>query len=125
MSIRGRPSRWFEQAVRRGDLAGALGEASELARPLPSAHALALVVLLGDSGDARHGRWAARWIGRAALERDSVTLTTVAELTDLLQRAARGDDQARATLGALAERHGAVGANALLAIEPRRRGGGR
>lgn len=82
-------------------MAGALSQASELPRPLPSAHALALVVLLGDTGDARHGRRAARWIGRVALEREGVTLTTVAELADLLQREARGDDRARAALGAL------------------------
>jgi hypothetical protein len=102
------------QHLRRGDLTGALSEASELPRPLPTAQALALVVMLGDTADVRHGRWAARWIGRVALERDSVTLATVTELAALLGRAAGDDPQARAALAALAERHGAVGADSLL-----------
>ena len=117
MSIRGRPGDWFEQALRRGDLAGALSEASELPKPLPSADALALVVLLGDVGDARYDRWGARWVGRVAVERDSVSLATVGELVELLERASAGDAAARVALGALAARHGAVGAEQLLRPE--------
>src|SRR6188472_1632547 len=47
----------------------------------------------GGERDARR-----RAAGRVALEREGVTLTTVAELAELLQRAARGDDRARAAL---------------------------
>ena len=45
----------------------ALSELGELPRPLPARYALALVVLLGEAGDARHGRWAARWAAQVTL----------------------------------------------------------
>ena len=122
MSIKGRPGPWFERAVRRGDLAAALSEAAELPRPLPHAHALALVVPLGEAGDARHARWAARWAPRFALDRDSVDLTVLGELTALLSLAATPAQTAREALAMLTARHGAAGAEQLLArAQPRGR----
>jgi hypothetical protein len=82
--------------VRRGDLAGALSEASELPRPLPAA-----LALLGDAGDPRHPRWAARWAARFTLDHDSVDLEVLAELCRLLSATAASAPAARQALSSL------------------------
>ena len=66
VSIKGRPSQWFEAAC--GALAAALGEASGLPRPLAPVYGLALVVLLAESHEPRHGWWAARCAARMTLQ---------------------------------------------------------
>jgi len=113
VSIKGSPSRWFEAAVRRGDLAAALGEASELPWPLAPAYGLALVVLLGEAHDPRHGRWSARWAAQMTLQHSAVDLAVLGELVYLLEALAV-DGDARLELVALGERVGVGGARALL-----------
>jgi hypothetical protein len=114
VSIKGRPGQWFEAAVRRGDLCAALAEVPELPQPLPLGWALALVVLLDDASDPRYPRWAARWAGRIAVERDTVDLSALAELVRLLNHGRELDAEGRRRLVELAERHGAVGVQSLL-----------
>jgi NAD(P)-dependent dehydrogenase (short-subunit alcohol dehydrogenase family) len=75
-----------------GDLAGALGEVPALPRPMSLAYALAIVVLMGEQGDARHPRAAARWAARLSLERESVTLPDLAAAVSAL--AQLGEDPA-------------------------------
>jgi hypothetical protein len=98
VSVKGNPASWFEAAVRRGDLAGALGEIPALPRPLSLAYALAIVVLMRERGDARHARAAARWAARLTLERKSVTLTDLAAAVDALELLGRDALQARHAL---------------------------
>jgi hypothetical protein len=120
MSIKGSPGRWFDAGVHRGDLSAALAEAADLPRPLPLGRALGLVVACAAADDRRYDRWAARWAGRLAVERRSVDLAVLAEIVALLRHGAALRPQERRALGELAERHGAVGARALLAPAARR-----
>lgn len=88
VSTKGGAARWFEGSVRRGDLAGALSELDALPRPVTPLYALGLVVLLGEARDPRHGRWAARWAGRLALEQATVDLAALGQFVAELSAAA-------------------------------------
>ena len=114
MSIKGRPASWFEAAIRRGDLTAALSELGELPRPLPPRYALALVVLLGEAGDARHGRWAARWAAQVTLADAHVDLAALAELVRALAAAPGLGNAGREAVATLAERHGVRDVSGLL-----------
>lgn len=111
MSIKGRPQRWFEQAIATGNLALALGEAAEL-RPLALGPALGLVCLLHEADDARAGRAAARWAAHLTLERP-IDLHQLAEVVDALEHAATCPAGPRGPLAALAQQHNLAIARAL------------
>jgi len=121
VSIKGSAGRWFEAAVQRGDLAGALSEAAELPRPLALGYALGLVVLFAEHGDPRHGVAAARWAARVALER-GLEVDELAELVRALSGARSGLDVMRRELEELAGRYG-VPVGALLNGRSRRGAG--
>lgn len=114
VSIKGRPAGWFEAAIRRGDLTAALSELGELPRPLAPRYALGLVVLLGEAGDARHGRWAARWAAQVTLSDPGVDLAALAELVRALAAAPRFGMASREAVVAVAERHGVGDVSGLL-----------
>ena len=114
MSIKGRPAGWLDAAIRRGDLSAALSELGELPRPLVPRYALGLVVLLGEAGDARHGRWAARWAAQVTLADPGVDLAALAELVRVLAAAPRLGIAGREAVAAVAERHGVGDVSGLL-----------
>lgn len=105
---------WFEAAIRRGDLTAAPSELSELPHPLALRYALSLVVLLGEAGDARHGRWAARWVAQVTLADPGVDLAALAELMRAPATAPRLGMAGREAVAALAERHGVGDVSGLL-----------
>ncbi len=105
MSIKGSPQRWLEQAIATGDLASALGEASEL-RPLSLSHALGVVCLLQEAHDPRAGRAGARWAARLTLERPDVDVDALAQLAGALQHAESCPHGPRRALCELAAHHG-------------------
>ena len=92
----------------------ALSELGELPRPLPARYALALVVLLGEAGDARHGRWAARWAAQVTLADAHVDLAALAELVRAFAAAPRLGGAGREAVATLAERHGVRDVRGLL-----------
>ncbi|MCA1678335.1 MAG: hypothetical protein LC777_05000 [Actinobacteria bacterium] len=92
----------------------ALSELGELPRPLAPRYALALVVLLGEADDARHGRWAARWAAQVTLTDPAVDLAALAELVRALAAAPRLGTAGREAVAALAERHGVADVGSLL-----------
>jgi hypothetical protein len=114
MSVKGSSASWFEAAVRRGDLVGALGEVPALPRPLSLAYMLAIVVLMGEQGDACHPRAAARWAARLSLDRETVTLPHLAVVVRVL--AQLDEDRARARRGLIdiARQHDVPGVDRLL-----------
>ena len=83
-------------------------------RPLAARYALGLVVLLGEAGDARHGRWAARWAAQVTLADPGVDLSALAELVRALAAAPRLGTAGREAIAALAERHGVGEVSGLL-----------
>ncbi len=105
VSTKGRPQRWFERAARARDLAGALVEADAL-RPLGLPYALALVVLMGETRDARFDRAAVRWVARLTLERSTVGVADVRAAVAALEALADEPRAAREALTALCEGHG-------------------
>lgn len=105
VSIKGRASVWFEGAIRRGDVPGALAEASQM-RPLPLGYALALTVVFGEARDPRFPRAAARWIARFATECREVDVHDVEAAVIAFARLPHRSGEARQLLVELGERHG-------------------
>lgn len=114
MTIKGSSSRWYEAAVRSGDLAGALAEVYDFPQPLSLDYALGLVVLFGEHDDPRFGRAAAKWTGRFALEHASVDLAVVRSVALALSSLSGGSTAARAALSTATEQHGLRAAGRLL-----------
>jgi hypothetical protein len=70
--------------------------------------------LLGEAGDARHGRWAARWAAQVTLADPGVDLAALAELVRALAAAPRLGMAGREAVAVLAERHGVGDVSGLL-----------
>lgn len=104
MSIKGRPQTWLERAIANGQLAVALGEASEL-RPLDLNHALGVLCLLHEARDPRAPRAGARWAARLTLERPGVDVDALAALAAALQHAHTCPGGPRPALRELAQRY--------------------
>ncbi len=124
MSIKGSPGQWFEAAVRRGDLTGALAELPALGRPLSLAYALAVTVLLVEHHDPRHPRAAARWAARLTLDRETVTLSDLTDVVYALALLEAGETRGRAALLEVLAEHDVAGIDRLIGDtdQPRRRG---
>ncbi len=71
MSIKGSPHAWFTGALKRGDLVGALSEATEMPG-MSLADALALTLLMIVRRHRSADRAVAKWLARFALERPAV-----------------------------------------------------
>lgn len=67
MTIKGSPAVWLRGALERGDLATAIGEASEIPR-LNLGDALAIVLLMAAQNYRAFDRAGAKWVARLALE---------------------------------------------------------
>jgi hypothetical protein len=105
VSIKGRASTWFESAIDRRDLAGAMAEAAQM-RPLGLEYALALTVLLAETRDPRFSRAAARWTARFAIECPRVVLYDIEAAVSAFARLPHRSHEARELLVELAKRHG-------------------
>lgn len=104
LSIKGRPYTWLQNALERGDLAGARGEASEIPN-LNLGDALAIVLLMAAAGDQAFDRAAAKWIARLGLEH-RVGLEDLRVAVDALSALPRYPDHAKRSLCELCARHG-------------------
>jgi hypothetical protein len=104
MSIKGRPGSWLTDALQRGDLATALGEASEISN-LNLGDALALVVLMAARRHATFDRAAARWVGRLVLEH-RLTLDELRVAVAAVAELPHHPEDARRRLGDVCARHG-------------------
>ncbi|CAA9489836.1 MAG: hypothetical protein AVDCRST_MAG45-682 [uncultured Solirubrobacterales bacterium] len=97
MSIKGRPQRWLDDALKRGDLAAVRAEVSRL--PAVSLEdALRIALLVCDCEPERGERAAVRWLGRFCLERRDVTLAQVREALDAFAVLVEEPDAAEARL---------------------------
>jgi hypothetical protein len=114
MSIKGRPLKWMQDALARGDLATAWSEASEVPR-VELADALDFVILLAAADHRHFDRAVTRWIARLETER-----TSSAEDRAIALVALRALRQGRRDLRDLCERLD-VGPVAGLAPQPERR----
>jgi hypothetical protein len=105
VSIKGSPYRWFESALRRGDLLGVRAAAVEL----PQVHlrdALGVVLLMADKHDDRYERAATRWLARLALERPAAGLDDLRLGLVALEALPYNRDAACQVLRDLCERQG-------------------
>ena len=101
MSIKGRPQRFLDDALRRGDLAAVRAEVASL----PAVNledALRIALLVCDHESARGERAAVRWLGRFCLERRNVTLAEVREAVAAFSHLVEEPERAEATLQRLA-----------------------
>ena len=73
MSIKGRPSAWLQDALDRGDLAGARAAASEMDR-ISLGTSLRMLALIAEKEPALYDRAAVRWLGRLLLEQPAMGL---------------------------------------------------
>ena len=104
VSIKGSPYRWFESALRRGDLLGVRAAAAELPQ-VNLVDALGVVLLMAAKNDERYGRAATRWLGRLALERPATGLDDLRLGLTALEALPHNPEGARQVLADLCARH--------------------
>ena len=83
MSAGASPYALFLRSIERRSLAQAEAAARELGR-LDTHDALALVLLMGEQGEARYERAVVRWLGQWVSENEGVGLDFVAEFAGVL-----------------------------------------
>jgi hypothetical protein len=118
VSIKGSPQAWFAGALRRGDLVGALSEASELPA-MSLADALALTILMVTERHRLGDRAVAKWLARFALKRPAVTRRDLQLAAAAFDALSTHPEHALELLAGLSRDHritGVVGLN-----EPQRR----
>jgi hypothetical protein len=108
VTIKGRPYTWLRDALARGDLAGVRAAALEVPR-VQLADALAIVLLMAEHGDGALDPAATKWVGRLALERQSVRLVDLQLAVVALEILPQRPRDARAILADLCERHALEG----------------
>jgi hypothetical protein len=108
VSIKDRPYPWLRAALARGDLAGVRAAAVEIPR-VQLADALAIVLLMAQRDDGALDPAATKWVGRLALERQSVRLADLHLAVVALEVLPQRPRHARAILADLCERHALEG----------------
>jgi hypothetical protein len=103
VSIKGRPYRWLQDALERGDLAAVRAEAANLPA-ISLDDALRIALLVADHEPERAQRAALRWLGRFCLERRDVTLAEVRQALDAFTVLVNDPEAAETALRRLAGR---------------------
>ena len=100
-AIKGRPQRWLDDALKRGDLAAMRAKTADL--PVVNLEDALRIALLVRAHEPEGGQRAAvRWLGRLCLERRDVTLDQMRTALDAFAVLVEEPEAAEATLWRLA-----------------------